>query len=387
MRKGINILFGLMVLLASCEEKDSGFTEGQPIYLSATVPGMILTKTPFEGEAPTTINPLNVDVWASTEEHVYLDKGLDGRNNVDNIVSIHTTGHFQSGAPQLLSQAVYPPPRQGAQGSFTAASVYFVAMHPQSVHNGKGWSTTDGRQATYMFSGCEDVMYAPQVSGAYDTNEQNQVVSNSPKLEFEHLLTRITVKIGIELEKNEQGVVVERLEDVKEAWGKITDLQIQSYNKAGYEECLNTVTIDLSKGTGFSYKNDIKFSGEQSNSMGFFALGTNDTFPKKNATAPEDNGYQLTDQIDSVAYVMCAPTIATTESHEYVISVMTENRGLQKLELDLEKTATLKDELPGSTRGNHFSVTLKFRKGRAIATVANVTEWENGGFGSGEIED
>lgn len=368
MKKVTHITLGLLFLLTSCEKKPEISLEGQPIYLSAVLPTASQTKVPYEASAPTTSDPLDVAVWASTTENVFKNDGKNGSEADDHIVAIHTEGHFQSGEPQLLAKAVYPPPREGAQGSYTADPVYFVAMHPQNA-----WETTDGTKATYTFKGCEDVMFAPQVSGAYDLQDQSQIVTSTPQLEFEHLLTRFTVKMGIELETGED------LLDVIDAWGDITELKIQSYNSAGYMENLNKVSVDLSKGDGFSYDNDVTFTGMRDASMDFYILGTDETFPK-------NSRYQLTDQIDSVAYVMCAPVTATTAGHEYVITVTTENRGPQELMLDLEKTG-VSDAGTGSTRGNHYVVTLKFKRGRTIATVANVTEWKNGGYGTGNIED
>lgn len=363
------IVTGLVSFLASCEKSADRMVEGQPIYLSVSLPSSPLSKVPYVGSAPTTSNPLRVDVWASTTQNQFRNEGKDGSAAHDNVVAIHTKGYFQSGDPQLLSQAVYPPPREGAQGAYTADPVYFVSMHPQN------WTTTDGSQAIYTFSGCEDVMFAPQVSGAYDLEEQNQVVTSSPELKFDHLLTRITVQMGAVLEDGES------LQDVRDAWGEIKGLHIRSYNPAGYLENLNTVTVDLTEGTGdFSYDADVTFTGLTSGSMGFFALGTDEAFPTS------DNRYTLTDQIDSVAYVMCAPVMATAQDHEYVITVDTENRGEHELELDLKKTAA-SDSGVGSTRGNHFLVTLKFKKGRAVAMVAAVEEWVNGGYGTGNIED
>ncbi len=395
MRKCIYILLGLLPLFASCEKSAGRMPlEGQPVYLSVSLPDGSQTKVPYEGSAPTTSNPLNVDVWASTTEKVFLHKldpstgrPLDGKNNTTgNEVAIHTSGHFQSGEPQLLSQAVYPPPRQGAEGSYTADPVFFVAMYPQSI-DGRSWSTANGTQAAYTFTGCEDVMFAPQVSGAYDTQEQNQVVKNSPELAFRHLLTRFTVKMGIVLEEGE------KLLDVQNAWGRVKDIKIQAYNsQGGNVEALNTVTVDLSKGASFNYGNDIAFSYKNAqgavasaigSSMDFYSLGTNGKFPGS-------NGFLLTEQIDSVAYVMCAPVVATAGDYEYVITVETENRGEQTIELDLMKPAasgTGTDLFTGSTRGKHFGITLKFKKGSAIATVATVTDWKNGGYGTGEIED
>lgn len=368
MRKSIFILCGLMLLLASCKKNTHDVLQGQPIYLSVRLPEDSQTKVPFEGTAPTTSNPLDVAVWASTTMNKFKNEGYNGSEVHGRQVSIHTTGHFQSGDPQLLSEAIYPPPRIGEAGSYTADPVYFVALHPQ-----EGWSTDKegdnelGKKAMMTFSGNEDLMFAPQVSGAYDTNEQSAVVTDSPVLSFEHLLTRITVKMGIALEQGEN------LLDAQNAWGKITGLSIQSYNKEGeYGVNLNKVSIDLSDG-------NVDFTGIQGQSMNFYSLGEDTVFPG-------DSGFELTEKIDSVAYVMCAPVSATSDSHEYIIIVSTENRGDLELELDLEKVAGSAEGI-GSTKGNHFLVTLKFKKGRAIASEVVVTNWVNGGFGSGEIED
>ena len=375
MRKGIYILFGLIALFASCEKSASDLSEGQPIYLSVRVPEMSLTKVPYEGSAPTTSNPLNVDVWASTTSAVFKNDNKNGSAADGHIVAIHTGGHFQSGDPQLLSQAVYPPPvNTGGSG----APVYFVSMYPQN-----NWGTNDdGTIATYKFSGCEDLMFAKQVQGAYDTDSQGEVVTNSPTLAFEHLLTRFTVRMGIQLGTGEN------LLDVQNAWGPVTEMKIQAYNKQGGSlEGLNTVTIDLSKGAAFNYADDLTFSynnGQNSigSSLSLYSTDTDTQFPSA-------GGYALTEiknsNVPEVAYTMCAPVNATDDSHEYVITVTTEKRGEQEVILDLRESDSAL--FTGDTRGKHFGVTLKFRKGSAIATVAKVEEWENGGYGSGEIED
>ena len=371
MKNGIYILLGLMILLTSCEKGGvTGELEGQQIYLTASVSDLPLTKVPFEGTAPTTSNPLNVDVWASTVSSVFLDENKTGRVEDNRVVSIHTGGRFQSGEPQLLSQAIYPAPStSGGQG----APVYFVAMHPQSKGDGSKWTTTDGKHADFSFRGCEDVMFAKQVSGAYDTNEQDQQVINSPTLQFEHLLTLITVKMGLELEEGAN------LDDVRQAWGNVTGMQIQLYDKTlGTGYSANKVTIDLSKGEGFSYYDDIGFE-RNLNKTNFYASHTDDQFPS------DLDGFQLSEKIESVAYVICAPVVATTDSHEYIITVDTANRGEQEVILDLKNAVGGKYE--GSSRGKHFGVTLKFKKGRAIAVQAMVENWENGGYGSGVIEE
>lgn len=358
-----------MLLLASCEKNTRNMSGGQQIWLTASVADMPLTKLPYEGSAPTTSNPLDADVWASTVESVFLDEGKSGREEDGRVVSIHTEGHFQSGEPQLLSQAIYPAPL--TEGT-TGAPVYFVAMHPQSDGT-EGWTTTDGSKAEFTFNGYEDLMFAKQVSGAYYTDELNQQVTNSPQLKFEHLLTLITVKMGFELE---EGV---NLDDVKDAWGNVTGLQIQLYDKEsdfGYNA--DKVSLDLSKGESFSYDDDVVFTRNYEK-MDFCTSDSDASFPA------DGDGYQLSERLESVAYVMCAPVVATADSHEYIITVKTVNRGEQEILLDLKNAEG--GQFAGSSRGKHFGVTLKFKKGRAIAVQAEVTGWTNGGYGSGVIED
>lgn len=386
MRKCLYIL-GIIFLLASCEKNPAVSSEGQPIYLRAFLSEIYQTKTPYEGTTPTMSNPLNVDVWASTTADIFKNEGWTGHDDGKGhkgMVSIHTQGHFQSGDPQLLSQAIYPVPESGN----VPAPVYFVSMHPQSTED-KAWTTPSseenkGKIASYTFTGCEDLMFAPQVSGTYDTGDQGQIVTNSPTLAFKHLLTRFTVKMGITLGTGEN------LMDVQNAWGPVTDLKIQAYNsQSGALEALNTVTIDLTKGESFSYDSDLAYSyvdktNPNASSIGscmdFYSIG-------KDVKFPEGNSYVLTDQKPELAYVMCAPVEASAEDgmYEYLLTVTTQKRGEQEIILDLKNTdATY---FSGSTRGKHFGITLNFKKGSAIVTVVNVNEWENGGYGSGDIED
>lgn len=378
MKLRYTILVGLMAISAACEKGSVTYKEGQPIYLAASLPNNSQTKVPYDQASPSQEKPLVVDVWASTTRNEFINNGYDGRTKGEGEVAIYTEGNFQSGTPQLLSQAVYPPPRKGSSGNWTADPVYFVAMHPQSK-DGHSWITPDdgnkGKQAIFTFTGCEDLMFAPEVSGAYDTEDQDEVVKNSPILKFEHLLTRFTVKMYIELEEGEN------LLDVQEAWGKITDISIKSYNDDyTYTENLNKVTIDLTKGDSFSYDTDIKFSGSTDGAMEFYGIGTDASFPGT-------GGYTLTLQKDSLAYVMCAPVIATNvdNTNEYYVTVETENRGTVELNLDLKESNS--EKYSESTRGKHFGIKIIFKKGSAIATVADILQWENGGIGIGDITD
>lgn len=355
MKRSIYILCGLLILLAACEKKVDHPTQGQPIYLSAALSGSAETKVPFVGTAPDESNPLEVAVWASTTDNVFLNTGNNGS---DGTVAIHTAASFRDSGPQLLRGVVYPSSQvQGGE----APAVHFVAMHPQD-----SWNTDDGTKAMFTFNGSQDVMFASRVSGAYDAD--GQPAANVLELGFEHLLTRITIKMGVELKDGDE------LTDVLDAWGRIKHLEIQEAD----QKIRDKVSIDLSKGDGFNFDTDIEFAESSASSLLFYKLGTDEKFPG-------EQWYELTEAIDSVAYVMCPP-VNLGDGAEYQINFETENKGQQSLELDLEKTASQQDGT-GSTRGCHYLVTLKFKRGRAITPEVEVIEWENGGYGTGYIED
>lgn len=356
MKRSIYILCGVLILLASCEKKVEYAAPGQPVYLSAVLPGPHGTKVPFEGTAPSESNPLNVAVWASTTENQFTHTdGADGSNGT---VAIHTEASFLSSGRQLLSGAMYPSPQvQGGE----APAVYFVAMHPQD-----SWTTNDvGTQATYTFNGSQDVMFASRVSGAYDADGQD--ATNVLQLKFEHLLTRITIQMGVELKEGD------KVTDVLDVWGRIMHLEIQESDK----NIRNGVSIDLSEGDTFNYNNHVGFSGN-AESLLFYKLGTDEVFPG-------ESWYELTETIDSVAYVMCPP-VTLGDGAEYLINFETVNEGDQSLKLDLGEKAS-SQEGTVSTRGCHYLVTLKFKRGRAITPEVEVIEWENGGNGTEYIED
>ena len=111
--------------------------------------------------------------------------------------------------------------------------------------------------------------------------------------------------------------------------------------------------------------------------MSFYKLGTDDPF----------QDYTLTSQIDSVAYVMCAPVVKNDVHPEYILLIDTEKRGVQELKFDVQQNAKPSSAETDSTRGNHFVVTLKFKKGRAVVSDVKVADWENGGFGIGNLDD
>lgn len=399
--KGIYLYLILVssLLLSSCEKwgVDKDEYPAQYIYLSAGVDEGGKTKTPYMQTTPTPDYHLNATVWASTTEDVYIDKGWDGTQDVDadgdgteseneRAVSIHTYAFFQSSEPQLLGQAIYPPPIVPVVGDVkTAPPVYFVAMYPRSgdFKDNEGqdlnWTTPlegeyAGKTASYTFDGRQDVMFASKVSGQYDIEHEgaggSSIVTEVPDLTFRHLLTLFTVKIEA---FRETGV---SLYDIQSAWGEVLELRIQQWNTSGWTEDTDTLTIKLSDGSVTYGKPD------KQKYTKFYNTGFDTVFPA------EDGGFTLIDTPQEVAYTMCAPKEAVEGEHEYELTIVTQREGQDEKETVIPIDLRDKNgELTGSSAGRQFEISLKFKKSRAVAVVASIDEWKTGGQGNADIKD
>lgn len=353
------LALAMVLTLPGCEKdhtKDS--VEDRRIYLRASVENTAATKTPVM-ENPSADNQLDVAVWATSTENDY--RHTDGANGSGTTsVQLHTKGHFSSTEPQLLADAIYP--KQGG-------TVYFTAFHPQTdtqTDGQTGWTTTNGTDAKFTFTGAEDVMFAPQTSGTYGT-----LYDNSPTLYFKHMLTLLTFKIKAEDEK------------VSTAWGEITGFTIKSKGQIQISG-LGSIALDDNNNFKDTDIAKITFTGSETD-FNVYKGGTNEVFSENSTQAiPYDNDYI------EVAYVMCSPVNAiapnpddeTVNSTDYTITIKTKNRNIQ-VPIDLKETADA--YFAGNTMGWHFTVNILFKMGDKITVSAAVNDWETGGIGSGEI--
>lgn len=384
----------ILMCLVACQNNflEPATDNGYPIYLSAAVNEDVLTKAPFYPkddngqviDVPSAKYPLRSDVWGSTTpyefKHIEIDdKPLDGSGESGE-VAIHTDATFQSGQPQLLRAAIY--------NKSTKPKVYFVAFSPKSEDTEK-WTTNEkGKVATYTFSGNDDVMFAPQVSGTYA-----QDYSKSPLLHFRHLLT------WLRIEFKAQSM------EVAASWGAIKSMKIRSKNTvtlnldlSGYTETgegENKITeYNFETSNNLVYTNEVSmsfyktteeesYSGSQVTMVKKF---TDTVFPDGNISIP----YQTTEEM---AYVMCAPVVGTektvvngedVDSAEYYIDLITERRTVT-IPVDLKTGA---DQFYcGSTRGKQFTLTLNFNMGNTIYLTSSVQDWTVGGLVVGSIGD
>lgn len=348
--------------------------EASRIYLSAGIGEVVSSRTPYELTAPTTEHPLNVSVWATTDNTgKYPDSGLNGSTGT---VAIHTKAHFQSGTPQLLGDAIYPK----ADGQ-AAKTVYFVGFHPQST----SWTASNENQsATFTFTGKEDVMFAPQISGAYNT-----AFDASPQFNFYHLLTWLRIEMVADKDEND----ILKKEAIAEAWGKIKELTISSNSQVTVNS-LGQTYADANE-TKNELVDNLTFSGETN--MNFYHTGTDTSFPE------DAGGYAIPTALTEVAYVMCAPVqgvyqytvdAVDVKKPEYTLHLKTEKRELD-IPIDLKIAADVDKEtsyFKGSTRGHQFKILLNFKMGNVISVSAEISlganaDWYTHGTGTGNIKE
>ena len=382
----IAISFVLASMLA-CTDNVPGMEqtdeEASRIYLSAGVGEIVSSRTPYhpskEGDiyVPTTSNPLNVSVWASTTPGVFPNSKLNGSNGT---VAIHTEASFQSGDPQLLGEAIYPKANENAE----AKTVYFVGLHPKSETD-SGWTPSDTNQdANFTFTGKEDVMFAPQISGTYDTKPED-----SPLFHFHHLLTLL--RIEMVADKDEPSVL--KREEVSQKWGKIISLKlIQQPNKVTVSN-LGLVTKD-NMTSNVAYTN----AGSDPVNMDLYHTGTDYSFPN----AAVVDGDKIPTTLKEMAYVMCAPVVGEYKhtvdgvdvpKPEYTLHIVTEKRELDiPIDLKLNSGTEETSYFTGSTVGKQFTIVLNFKMGNVVTVVSEVviggeTDWFTHGAGSGELTE
>ena len=380
-------LFTILILALvaiSCDKSELG-NKGSLIYISATTEDSFgtkaSTKVPYTYAGPSSSNEsshLDAIVLASTTANEYKNTGADGSDIYNGSIGMHLPSVFRGSSEQVLNGPIYSNQQQSL--------VYFSALSPNPAQN--SWSiSNDGKSASFVFNGTQDLMFAPQVSGSYAlSNPTPPAEPQYPNLNFNHLLTLINLSIYAETE------------EVKNAWGNITNITIRNaHDMEDYSS--NTATVNSDK--PFSDPSAVVFTkAEPVIDMPFYYNGTNNLFPGTG------NSYELAWKptnaanftAPKVAYVMLAPVKAlandlidtSMEVPEFEIAITTSNRREPVIiSVDLIKSATGSSTtyFTGSTAGLEFNFTLKFTMGNTVAVQAIVTNWKTGGYGVGDVTD
>ena len=385
MRRIIHI--SLLICLISCQQNGLDAVQvGAPIYVAASVGGSTMTKAPYmpmdnQGhmiETPSPEHPLKTDVWGSTTSYIFTEEFYDQEktrpwdgSDESGKVAIHTDATFQSGDPQLLRAAIY--------NKNTKPTVYFVAFSPISQGAEKWVASEDGKSASFVFSGNDDVMFAPQVQGTYATD-----YSKSPVLSYRHLLTWLRVEMQAESK------------EVSDSWGAIKSMTIRSNSN---------VKIDLQKE---AYNNDGTYNFEnvvfsEETDLNFYKTIEEESYDGAQVTMKK----KFTDEVftdikvpylkkEELAYVLCAPVVGTDkkvvdgeeiDAEEYVITISTDKRNVA-IPVDLRHMVSgVVQPFLGSTRCMQFTLSLNFKMGNTIYLTSSVQDWNVGGLVVGNIGD
>ena len=385
MRRIIHI--SLLICLISCQQNGLDAVQvGAPVYIAASVGGSTMTKAPYmpmdnQGhmvETPSPEHPLKTDVWGSTNSYIFTEEFYDQErtrpwdgSDESGKVAIHTDATFQSGDPQLLRAAIY--------NKNTKPTVYFVAFSPISQGAEKWVASEDGKSASFVFSGNDDVMFAPQVQGTYATD-----YSKSPVLSYSHLLTWLRVEMQAESK------------EVSDSWGAIKSMTIRSNRN---------VKIDLQKE---AYNNDGTYNFEnvvfsEETDLNFYKTIEEESYDGAQVTMKK----KFTDEVftdikvpylkkEELAYVLCAPVVGTDkkvvdgeeiDAEEYVITISTDKRNVA-IPVDLRHMVSgVVQPFLGSTRCMQFTLSLNFKMGNTIYLTSSVQDWKVGGLVVGNIGD
>lgn len=385
MRRIIHI--SLLICLISCQQNGLDAVQvGAPVYIAASVGGDSMTKAPYmptnnQGhmvETPSPEHPLKTDVWGSTTSYIFTEEFYDQEktrpwdgSDESGKVAIHTDATFQSGDPQLLRAAIY--------NKNTKPTVYFVAFSPISQGAEKWVASEDGKSASFVFSGNDDVMFAPQVQGTYATD-----YSKSPVLSYSHLLTWLRVEMQAESK------------EVSDSWGAIKSMTIRSNSN---------VKIDLQKE---AYNNDGTYNFEnvvfsEETDLNLYKTIEEESYDGAQVTMKK----KFTDEVftdikvpylkkEELAYVLCAPVVGTDkkvvdgeeiDAEEYVITISTDKRNVA-IPVDLRHMVSgVVQPFLGSTRCMQFTLSLNFKMGNTIYLTSSVQDWKVGGLVVGNIGD
>lgn len=359
------------------------------IYLSASVGNSASSRTPYHpgGTEPTMSHPLNVSVWASTTSGIFTYDPQNPKNGSDGTVAIHTDAHFQSGEPQLLGEAIYPKAQE--EGG-TSKIVYFVGLHPLS----DSWTAAnDNKDAQFTFTGKEDVMFAPQISGTYGT-----AFERSPQFHFYHLLTWLRIEMVADKDETD----VKKREKVRDAWGKIESLTITSKNQitihnlgtTGYKAVDGIPIIDKNE---FTNEENVSFANDAT--LKLYCHNTDNQYPitgkDNDNTVPNEFKGVIPTSVTPTAYVMCAPIVGATQDAlgnpvpEYTLHIRTEHR---EMDIPLDLKGDNGNLFTGNTMGRVFTIVLNFKMGDVISVSTEISvggdaDWFTHGTGTGDLTE
>lgn len=329
------------VVLASCSESENVLVNDGDVEIALRSTTMnasgVATRTPFEGAIGTT-NQLVARVVTSTTANFLGSPYANG------------TMTFK-GAGAVSYDA-------GATGTTTfpdaTNSVYLFGLYPST------WTVSNGGQATYTFTGKEDAMATQKVA----TKRSDVVASTYQVLNFEHLLTRLEVKLSA---ADAAAAIIGDIASVKLVGNRTSTTPIE-----------DQVTI-----LNNADEMVVSFAPGANNTLDFYGL-TEDADGEKVYSDITMADYALTTDAELVAYSMVAPVTASeANKEEYILEIATELDGSKYIGIDLMAAAG--EAFVGNTAGKSFTISLYFKSNEQIMVDVTVEDWEEEGEWQGEV--
>ena len=352
MKNSHYILLFLSISILSCQNDSSEVppSSGEPIRVSASINMPTLTRSAYNLGTPTFDKQFDAMIWASTTSCNFPYNHHSPNNGSNGIVGYHTTVNFQNGTYQLTRDDLYYPSDN--------SNVYFVGLYPNSgwVDDHDGGSNVS---TSFTYTGKEDVMYAPQVTG----HKNASTSPTHPSLHFFHLLTWLRVEVYVEND------------DVANTWGDLQSMTLHGMN--------TTLEIDVSSVPDVSSADFATRQGNIASKVSFSSPSSLHLWTTDDDTEFTGQSYRLTSSPTEIAYVLCQPVNATAgtdgnRTNEYVLQLSTANRTGITVNVDLKTAEGTWFE--GSTMGRQFIITLRFTESGYVSASASVTDWITGGY-------
>ena len=318
MRGILNILYiGVLCLftLSSCADYyDYSNREAKEIKVGASVVTIDSESrsqaVPYKGSVPTDTSKLNSALLFSLNSGDYNTTvpTIDGTN-----LPCHTTIEFQNGL-MTIPDPYLGDPTKTLRYPTTDQSVFCVGLCPET-----GWSVNaksgGGSIVKHSIDGITDIMYAPEISGSWNTPFSNQ--------EYTHLQSWVKVCI--------EGLSY----DAKDVWGNIESVKLISNNN---------ITIDLTTG----------------------AIGS-DNVKKEYEILDVPIELKITNQ--EIGSVFCYPT------NQFTLRVKTTRMDVRDVTVKVERDT--KGNLITDFKGRLFVVILYFNSFDVIDGVCTLSAWSN----------
>ena len=336
MKKVLLPLFAAAMLTA-CSNEDMPQTAGQggegdnvEIKMSTTALD-IDVKKPFDGDIEAN-NSLTARVVVSETTNTYAASG----NYSDGTMIFTTLGQAEPFEDGVTGERFYPA---GSDDT----NLFVRGFYP----SGNVW-TLNGSNASATIDGKSDLMVANEQT----TNKGDAKDGSYPALTFNHLLTKLIIKV--------------QAADVATVDTEVNKIELVAVNND--QKIPTTCTLTYNN-------NDVAFSGEGT-SLAAYKAGTDNAY-----TGQSD---KLALSAAEVAYILCPPVTASTTTADYKLKITYASEVEQTVDIELKKTDD-GGAFTDNTAGYAFTVTLNF-KATEIKATATVTNWKAGGETTVDVE-